>query len=579
MKAANPSHALALVVVDELARCGITDAVLAPGSRSTALAMAFHDDPQVRLHVEIDERSAGFLAVGLAKAAGRPAAVVTTSGTATANLHPAVVEADTSRTPLLVLTADRPPELQHTGANQTIDQVKLYGDAVRWFVDVGVPEDRPGAPQAWRSAFAHAVAEAVGVRAPPGPVHVNLPFREPTVPAGDDGRAPPSPPYAAPLDGRRGRRAWTAVERAPRTIPDAELTAFAGLLAATERGLIVVGETTARPGPIHDLARATGWPVIAEPHSGARHGDHLVATAHHLLGVDRFAAAHRPALVLRVGRSGLSRPVANLLGADVPQVLVDPDGAWLDPRRAIADLVVADPDLLLSALVRLLPAPTSSDWLDGWRTADRIATEAVDAILAEAAAPTEPRTARDVAASVPDGGVLVAGSSMPIRDLDAFARPRAGVRVIGNRGASGIDGFVSTALGAALAAGSVTALVGDLSLLHDAGGFLVSPDVERLDAVFVIVNNDGGAIFHFLPQADYPSFERLFGTPHGRDLATLARFHGLGHELVTVADDLASAVEEARRGGGVRLVEVRTDRHDNLALHRRVQDAVAAALA
>jgi 2-succinyl-5-enolpyruvyl-6-hydroxy-3-cyclohexene-1-carboxylate synthase len=583
--AGNPSHALALVVVDELARCGVTDAVLAPGSRSAALAMALHDDPRVRLHVEVDERSAGFLAVGLARGSGRPAAVVVTSGSAVANLHPAVVEADTGGVPLLLLTADRPPELRDTGANQAIDQLHLFGRAVRWFHELGAPEDRPGAVAHWRSAVARAVAEARGVRAAAGPVHVNLAFREPTVPAADDGRSVVAP-FTGDLAGRPDRRPWVAVERAPRHVPDADLADLAGRLLATERGLVVVGQTTAAAGPILDLARAAGYPVVAEPPSNARLPGALAHT-HHLAGHPAFAAAHRPEIVLRVGRSGLSRPLAALLGAEVPQILIDGDGQWADPDRAVAHLVVADPELTCASLAAQLALEASSEWADRWGTADRAVAVAIDAVLDADDEVSEPRVARDLAAGLPDGTTLVAGSSMPIRDLDQFARPRRGLRIVANRGASGIDGVVSTALGVAIAETTssgadrapTVALVGDLTVLHDSNGFLLSPDLPQVDCTFVVVDNDGGGIFSFLPQAGYPgSFERVFGTPHGRDLAHLAAFHDLGYARVERASDLVPAVVAAGRAGGIHLVHVRTDRDANLTRHRLLGAAATDAL-
>jgi 2-succinyl-5-enolpyruvyl-6-hydroxy-3-cyclohexene-1-carboxylate synthase len=580
VRAENPSHALALVVVDELARHGITDAVLAPGSRSAALAMALHDDPRIRLHVEIDERSAAFLAVGLARTTGIPAPVVVTSGSAVANLHPAVVEADTGMVPLLLLTADRPPELRATGANQAIDQLGIFGRAPRWSVELGVPEDRPGSNPFWRASISRAVAEARGLSAPPGPVHLNLPFREPTVPLTDDGRAAADGPFRSGLEGRPGGGPWVAVDRAPRHVPEAELQAFAGRIAATERGLVVVGQTAARPGPILDLARAAGWPVVAEPTSGARSGGLAIAHADALLGHDGFARSHTPDLVIRIGRTGLSRTVAGRLGAWVPQVLIDPDGAWHDPERAISDLVVADVGLTCATLAGLLGLDTSSEWADGWLAADAAARAAIDRVLDDEPRVSEPRTARDVAAVLPDGAALVVASSMPVRDLDRFLTPRDGLRVIANRGASGIDGTVSTVLGVALAhPGPTVGLVGDLALLHDGNGFLLAPDAERVDATFVVVDNDGGGIFSFLPQAGFPgSFERVFGTPHGRDLADLARFHDLAYTSVDAAADLPGAVTAAIAAGGPQLVHVRTDRAANVALHRRLTAEVRAAL-
>lgn len=585
VRAHNPSHALALVLVDELARCGVTDAVLAPGSRSAALAMAFHDDPRVRLHVEVDERSAGFLALGLGRATGRPAAVVVTSGSAVANLHPAVVEADTGAVPLLLLTADRPPELRGTGANQAIDQLHVFGRSVRWFHEVGVAEDRPGSVPHWRSVVARAIGAATGLGAPPGPVQLNLPFREPTVPASDDGRTR-AEPFGHDLAGRPDRRPWVSIARAPRRAPAADLADLAGRMLATERGLIVVGQTTAPPGPIQALALAAGYPVIAEPSSGAR-GPGTVAHAHHLLGHTAFARAHRPDLVIRIGRTGVSRNLAALLGAQVPQVLIDPDGGWHDPDRAVSDLLVADVAATCTELAEQLAVPASSEWAARWADADAVARAAIDAVLDDGDAPSEPRVARDLGALLPDGTTLVVGSSMPIRDLDQMLRPREGLRIVANRGASGIDGVVSTALGVAIADATsegverrpTVALVGDLTVLHDSNGFLLSADLERVDCTFVVVDNDGGGIFSFLPQARFPgSFERVFGTPHGRDLSHLAALHGLGYHRVDAASDLRPTLTATRRRGGIHLVHVRTDRAANRQLHERLTRTVHDAL-
>lgn len=588
--APNPATALARVLVDELARGGVRHAVLAPGSRSTALVLALDRHPDVRLHVEVDERSAAFLALGVARVSGSPALAVTTSGTAAANLHPAVIEASAARVPLVALTADRPRELRDTGANQAVDQVKLYGDAVRWFCELGTPEDVPGANGHWRSVASRVVATAAGLTGPPGPVHLNVAFREPTVPETDDGRTAAPAAFTGPLEGRADGAPWTSVRRGVRRPPQRQVAALAERIAATPRGLIVVGDTPCVVGDDHPdavlaLAGAAGWPVLAEPMSGARAGPSALRAGHHLVACPGFAAAHRPDLVLRIGRAVLSRELTQWLDAGVPQVLVDPDGAWLDPGRAVAELVVADVGATCRALAARLEearsdTPVSGAWLERWRAADRTADGVVTETLEREAGPTEPGVARDVAATVPDGGTLVAGSSMPVRDLDRFMRPRRGLRVIGNRGASGIDGLVSTALGAALASpGPTVALTGDLSLLHDANGLLLDADGGPPDCVLVVVHNDGGGIFHLLPQARQPGFERLFATPHGREPADLARLHGLAHRRIGQAAELGPAVREAVAAGGLHLVEVRTDRVENVALHREIQAAVDAVLA
>lgn len=558
----NPSTALARTAVDELVRNGVGHLALGPGSRSASVAMAAASHPGMQVHVEIDERSAGFLALGIGKAGPAPAAVLTTSGTAAANLLPAVVEADRSETPLLVLTADRPPELRDVGANQTIDQVGLYGDAVRWFVDVGVPEDRGGSNPYWRSTVCRAVASARGGQGPPGPVHLNLPFREPLVPASDDGRVA-AEVFTSDTDGRADGGPWIRNQggvQAP-AVPVPEE------LAVLERGVVVAG--SGRWGrAAAELARSAGWPLLAEAGSGVREPE-TISTAHHLLSYPDFASAHLPDVAVVVGSAPVSRATAAWLGR-VPRLISADPHRWRDPDRTVTDLIPGAPTWPYPE-----PRPPG-EWAVAWLKADEVARLALDRALDALLEPTEPRTARDTARSVPDGRALVVASSMPVRDLDWFMPPRR-IRVYANRGASGIDGFVSTTLGvAAASAGPVTALAGDLSILHDANGFLVRP---RPEAVFVVINNDGGGIFSFLPQARFPEhFEQVFGTPHHRSFERLAAFHDLGHRRVTAAADLVGAIEEGRKAGGVHLVEVVTDRAANVEVHRELTAAVHRAL-
>ncbi len=569
---ANPSTALATVVVDELARHGVTDAVIAPGSRSAPFALALHADDRIRLHVRIDERSAAFVALGWAKASRRPVPVVCTSGTAAANFYPAVLEADAAHVALLVLTADRPPELRGTGANQTVDQLKLYGTAVRWFCEVGVPEPVAGANAYWRSLTSRAVGEALGaLGGPPGPVHLNCALREPLVPEGAG--------FPFDLDGRPGGLPWTAVPAAVRPPSPADVEVAAELVQGAERGLLVVGDTTAAPEPLVALAEAAGWPLFAEPLSGARAGPNAVAAYDAIVRDEAFWASHYPDVVVVVGRVGLSKALLSRLDADVPQVLVDAAGAWRDPRRALSRVIAADPDTLAAAVVDEVVERRDSPWLAAWTAADRRVRAAQDALLDADDTPSEPRTARDLAALAPPGSVLTVASSMPVRDLDAFMAPRRHLRVLANRGASGIDGFCSTAIGVAAAwDGPALALAGDLSLLHDVAGLL--PAAGGLpDLVVVVANNDGGGIFSFLPPARHPAFEPVFATPHGVDLATLAAGLGVGHRPLERAGDLAATVVAAGAAGGVQLVEVRTQRDANVALHQRLREVVSAAVA
>jgi 2-succinyl-5-enolpyruvyl-6-hydroxy-3-cyclohexene-1-carboxylate synthase len=578
----NPSTVFGTVLVDELIRCGLREAVLAPGSRSTPVAMALFDraatpspagdGPGLRLHTRIDERSAAFLGLGLAKASRRPVVLVCTSGTAAAHFHAAVIEADEAGVPLVVLTADRPPELRGTGSNQTIDQLKLYGGAVRWFCEAGVPEERAGMVRYWRSLACHAWAMASGAAGGlPGPVHVNLSFRDPLVPAAGDGGAWPEP-----LDGRPDGAPWThhpAVGTFTRSSEDGPLP-----LDWTERGIVVCGDGDYDPGPLLGLAEAAGWPVLAEPSSSARSGPNALSAYGYLLDSTEFAAAHRPDLIVSAGRPGLSRGQLGFLrGAPGPVparhvVLAQGPGRWADPARTATD-VVAGVELRGSG-----PGQASS-WLASWQRADTAARRAADEILDADELPAEPRLARDLAAALPRGGLLWAGSSLPIRDLDQQMSPRTGLRALASRGTSGIDGLVSSAIGAALAhqaagGGPAAALLGDLAFVHDAAGLMLGPAEPRPDLCLVVVNNDGGGIFSTLEQAAFPeSFERLFGTPHGTDLGQLARASGLPYVLLGKASGLADAL----RGDGLRMVEVRTDRAAGAELRRRLREACVAA--
>jgi 2-succinyl-5-enolpyruvyl-6-hydroxy-3-cyclohexene-1-carboxylate synthase len=563
----------ALTLVDELARAGVTDACLAPGSRSAPLALALAEHPGITVHVHLDERSAAFFALGAAKRSGRPVALVCTSGTAAANFHPAVLEADQARTPLLVLTADRPPELRGTGANQATDQLKLYGPAVRWFCEVGVPGDDPGAGRYWRSLASRAVAEATG--APAGPVHLNLAFAEPLVPRVLAGDPAPGRPDGAP---------WTAVRPALTAADPRDLAGLAEAVRANPHGLLVAGWGVGLdPEVVDGFAAASGWPVLADPLSGARRGPAAVSAYDGLVRAPRFAAAHRPGLVVRTGAAPTSKALTGWLDESVPQVLVDPAGGWLDPGRAASLRLTADPSALLAAVTARLGGPRPgppSPWLGEWLDADRLAREAIDGLLDDWAEPFEGRVARDLVAWMPAGGTLVVGSSMPVRDVDAFAAPRDGLRFVANRGLSGIDGFVATALGVA-AAGTepVAALCGDLTLLHDASSLLGAAG-RPPGVVLVVCDNDGGGIFSFLPQARLPGdlFEPLFGTPHGLDLTALAAAARVPATVVEKAAGLVPALDAAMAAGGTRLVVVRGERAANLARHRAVTEAVAAAV-
>jgi 2-succinyl-5-enolpyruvyl-6-hydroxy-3-cyclohexene-1-carboxylate synthase len=579
----NPSTAFGSAFSDELIRCGLREVVIAPGSRSTPLAMAFFEHDRrgrLRLHMRIDERSASFTALGLAKASRRPVAILCTSGTAAANFHPAVIEADEAGVPLLLLTADRPPELRSTGANQTIDQIKLYGSAVRWFSEAGLPERRHGMVAYWRSLACQAWAYAAGTAGGfPGPVHVNLPFREPLVPdspaggargrsgGGAGGGSGDAWPEA--LDGRPGGAPWTRFGEQP----GAERGPDPLELPWAERGLAVCGDGDYDAGPLIEAAELAGWPVLAEPSSNARRGPNALSAYQYLLATPEFMAAHQPDVIVSAGRPGLSRPQSALLGAGVAArqvVVAQGPGRWADPQRFATDV---------ASSVRLAGAPGGgrSGWLEEWHRADAAARRAADAVLDDGL--SEPRLARDLARALPEGALLWAGSSLPVRDLDSHMTARGDILVLASRGASGIDGTVSAAAGAAMAhGGPAFALIGDLAFLHDAPGLAIGPGEPRPDLCVIVVNNDGGGIFSSLEQAAFGgpdgSFERVFGTPHGADLEHLAAAFGVSYQLLDRAEDLVKAMQ----GSGLRVVEVRTDRAAGTALRARVLAAARRAI-
>ncbi|MGE3620273.1 MAG: 2-succinyl-5-enolpyruvyl-6-hydroxy-3-cyclohexene-1-carboxylic-acid synthase [Acidimicrobiia bacterium] len=548
-------------LVDEWVRCGLAVAVVSPGSRSTPLALALAADGRLRVEVHIDERSAGFLALGVGRATGRPAVVVTTSGTAAAELHPAVAEADLDGVPLLLCTADRPAELRDVGAAQTIDQSRLFGPAVRWFAEPGVPDAVVAGR--WRSLAARLVAEATGRR--PGPVHANLAFREPLLGA------------AGPLPAAREVGPW-ATRSGGDAVPPLEDLVPGGLDG--RRGVVVVGAGAGEPDAVLSLAGGLGWPVLPDARAAARvPGDLVVVHADAILRSPDAAAALRPEVVLRLGGLPASRVVAEWLAASgAHEVVVGGAGCWPDPAGTAATLVDARPSDAVAAWSGRGPIRAVAGWTSTWVTAERAAAAAIDEVLAAAPGPSEPSVARDLLGALPAGAQLVVSSSMPIRDLEWYAPPRRGVVVHANRGANGIDGVVSTAVGVALGSGSPTALlVGDLAFLHDSNGLLGAAG-RAVDLVVVVVDNDGGGIFSLLPQAGaLPDgrFEQLFGTPHGLDVVAVAR--ALGVEA-RPANDVGAEVVEALERGGVHVLALRTDRLANADLHRSLSERAAAAV-
>jgi 2-succinyl-5-enolpyruvyl-6-hydroxy-3-cyclohexene-1-carboxylate synthase len=554
--------ALCATLVDEWVRHGVGHAVVAPGSRSTPMALALAARSELQLHVVLDERSAAFTALGIGRATGRPAVLLCTSGTATVHFHAAVVEAGLSAVPLLVCTADRPPELHRVGAPQAVDQVGLYGSAPVWSEDVD-PAGWP--PSAWRSLGSRAALEAEG-----GPVHLNLRLREPLL---DDGLDPV--PAARP-----GGRPWH--ER----LREIDVTArydAAGLGLAGRRRVLVVAGDGCDPRAA-DAAAGGRWPVLADPLSGWRvPGQATVAAFDAIARSVPCDGPLAPDLVLHVGRQPASKALGQWLDrVDAVHVLVDHAGRWLDPSRRADAAVAAPPDRVLQALQDALPA-ADPGWLRAWQHAEAVAQSAITEVLGAHPEVTEPRLARDLVHHLPHGAALVVSSSMPIRDVEWFAEPRSRVEVHANRGANGIDGVTSTALGVALTRPGrpTVALLGDLALLHDASA-LTGLAERGCPLTLIVVDNHGGGIFSFLPQAaKLPAdrFEQLFGTPQPVDLLALAAAHGITAVEVERAAELEGALAGAVSSGGVRMLLARTDRRRNVEVHAELADAVQERLA
>ena len=553
------TQSFAATFVDELAAQGVEYACVSPGSRSAPIAMAFQRHPKIRVLVHIDERSGSFFGLGLAKATGKPVVLLCTSGTAAAEFHPAVVEASSSRTPLIVLTADRPPELQGAGANQSIDQQRLYGTAVRWFFDPGVPVELPNAARLWRRLAARAFAEAAT-----GPVHLNLPFREPLVPK--VGHAP-VPVGVAGQSVSRGRLL-------PKT---GQVAALASALQRAKRPLVVAGEM--RDGErLAPALQRLGLPVLAEPTSQLRRPETggSIDSYEALLRAG-WSLQHGPDLVIRLGGMPTSNALNKwLAAASAPTFLIDPDHAWRDQDHVATNVVGCDPQPLLEAL----PPLERVAWRDQWAAAGKRATAAIAATLVSTPL-HEGHIVRALSTRLPDPAQVFIGSSMPIRAAEAFwpqARPQQ--RFFANRGASGIDGLVSTGLG--MAAGRVNLptvlLLGDLSLYHDMNG-LWALRRHGIRATVVVCDNDGGGVFNFLPQAEHQDvFEELFATPLGLDFAQVARLYGLVYSPVTDRSGLEPAIADAIAAPSPTMVVVRFKREDSVNGHRLCWEAAAAAL-
>ena len=585
----NRNYALAGAFVDELARCGLEHVCICPGSRSSPLAIAFARHPGIRKWVHLDERSASFFALGMARATARPVALVCSSGTAGANFFPAVVEARYGSVPLLALTADRPPEVVDWGALQTIDQTRIYGSHAKWSVNMPPPEATTELMSYTRSAACRAYFSAGS--APAGPVHVNFPFRDPLEPA----VAPSDFPASVP---EQDIAAWRGREDGKPFVfsPDSEknprledIRPLAADLDATERGLIVCGpQSGSMPVElVTGLAGKLGYPLLADALSGVRCGPHdrslVIDSYDAFIRYDELADSMAPELVIRLGALPVSKPLTQYLEKhrQARHILVDESHDWRDPFRLTSQLFPVSSALFCESLSSALHVERSDgDWSRRWQGIAGSSRAALDGALDGCSEMFEGKVFSRLAALLPDDAVLFAGNSMPIRDMDTFfPSTHRSIQFMANRGASGIDGVVSSALGvAAVSQKRVVLVLGDISLYHDMNGLLAAR-AHGLNATIIVLNNNGGGIFSFLPQADYQDvFEPYFGTPHGLTFHAAAEMYGLHYSLADDWETFDRSVRESLSGNGTVLIEVPGDRERNVVLHRQVWEAVSAGI-
>ncbi len=576
--------------VDELQRAGVHHAVVCPGSRSTPLAMTLAGAPGIRVWMHVDERSAAFFALGLAKRLAEPVVLVCTSGTAGANFWPAVVEAHLSHVPLLVLTADRPPELRDNGAPQAIDQQRLYGVYAKWFVEMALPEGTDGAMRYARTMADRAVAETLAE--PAGPVQCNFPLREPLTP---DPSSLPAQRDAGAWYGRPDGAAYVAIPRdSTIEMAQTEMMKLVDRLRQSRAGLICVGAHTEErlPQAILQLAHCLDYLVLADPLANLRSLDDAFVLPSYdaLLRDARFTASTRPEMILRFGAMPTSKTLLKYLERypECPQIVVASPGEWPEPTQLAAMMIHTAPVSLCTRLTKLLresdapakAAVPSNPWLERWRAAEQATRSALVATIERFDETFEGRVFTELAQLLPGGAMLFAGNSMPIRDCDTFFAPEQWVRVMGNRGGNGIDGVVSTALGVSAAGREpIVLVIGDLSFYHDLNGLLAAK-LHQLDLTVVLVNNDGGGIFSFLAPAAYPAhFEQLFGTPTGLDFALAVQMYGGVFTRPQHWEEFRAAVSAGIRQGGLHVIEVRSERERNVTQHRELWQAVAQSLA
>ncbi|EBF5169769.1 2-succinyl-5-enolpyruvyl-6-hydroxy-3-cyclohexene-1-carboxylic-acid synthase [Listeria monocytogenes] len=561
--------------IEELVQAGVKEAIISPGSRSTPLALMMAEHPILKIYVDVDERSAGFFALGLAKASKRPVVLLCTSGTAAANYFPAVVEANLSQIPLIVLTADRPHELRNVGAPQAMDQLHLYGSHVKDFTDMALPEN---SEEMLRYAKWHGSrAVDIAMKTPRGPVHLNFPLREPLVPILE-----PSPFTAT---GRKHHHVH--IYYTHEVLDDSSIQKMVTECTG-KKGVFVVGSIDKKEleQPMVDLAKKLGWPILADPLSGLRSYGALDEVV-----IDQYDAFLKeaeildnltPEVVIRFGSMPVSKPLKNWLESlsDIRFYVVDPGAAWKDPIKAVTDMIHCDERFLLDIMLQNMPDDAKDvAWLSRWTSYNKIAREIVLAEMANTTTLEEGKIVAELRRLLPDKAGLFIGNSMPIRDVDTyFSQIDKKIKMLANRGANGIDGVVSSALGASVVFQPMFLLIGDLSFYHDMNGLLMAKKY-KMNLTIVIVNNDGGGIFSFLPQANEPKyFESLFGTSTELDFRFAAAFYDADYHEAKSVDELEEAIDKASYHKGLDIIEVKTNRHENKANHQVLWAKIAAAL-
>jgi 2-succinyl-5-enolpyruvyl-6-hydroxy-3-cyclohexene-1-carboxylate synthase len=559
--------------VAELVQTGVTDAVVSPGSRSTPMAMVMAEHPGLNVHIHVDERSAAFFALGIAKASGKPVAILCTSGTAAANYFPAVAEANISRIPLIVITSDRPHELRDVGAPQAIDQIHLYGHHVKWFAEMAVPENSNEMLHYVRSVCGRAAATAL--QAPSGPVHLNFPFREPLIPRIDDENV---------FQLKERPRRYVNVRNGALTIDKNDLREIASSLNEHEKGMIVCGqiEDPAFIEMVSELAERLHFPILADPLSQLRSGMH--STKNVIDAYDTFLRSGeakdylKPTIVLRFGSMPVSKALTIFLKENhqAEHLVVDGGGGWRDPAALSTEMIYCNETIFCQQLLSELKANKNQQYLHKWQALNRLTKENLTAIR-DTAELSESRLFYQLAEMIPENANLFVGNSMPIRDLDSFFHNnRKSIRILANRGANGIDGTVSTALGAASVSQQPSYLVlGDLTFFHDLNGLLAAK-LYPIDITIIIINNNGGGIFSFLPQAEHPKhFELLFGTPLDLDFEHVVRMYNGKFTRVQDWDHFGAVMESSKTTHGLNVIEVVTKRDRNTEEHRKMWNLVS----